>query len=65
MRLPDAVLGDTPESTAALGAFLDALRARNYADYMYFRPTFVRLSVGTDDRVKSADLVLYTGPSSV
>lgn len=65
MRVPDAVFSDTPESTAALAAFLDALRARNYSDYLYFRPTFVRLAVGAEGRVSQADLVLYSDPSSV
>jgi UDP-2,3-diacylglucosamine pyrophosphatase LpxH len=65
MRLPDDVLADTPESVPALTAFLDALRARDYTKYLYFRPTFVRLAVGADDRVSKADLVLYTDPSCV
>jgi hypothetical protein len=65
MRLPEDILADTPESVPALTAFLDALRARDYTKYLYFRPTFVRLTLGADDRVSKADLLLYTGPSSV
>lgn len=65
MRLPDDILADTGESMPALTAFLGALRARNYTAYLRFCPTFVLLTVGADDRVSKADLVEYTGPSSV
>lgn len=65
MRLPDEILADTQEAVPRLTAFLNALRTRDYTDYLYFCPTFVRLTVGADDRVRQADLVQYTGPSSV
>lgn len=60
LRFPDRVIeGSHDEQMAALGGFVDALRANDFSDYTLFRPTYVRLDVGPDGAVAEAALCDY------
>lgn len=60
MRFPrELFAADDDTAGEALVSFVERVRKNDLDDMIVFRPTYVRLDVGADGRVASADLVEY------
>ena len=59
LRFPIEILQTRINALPALDAFVAKMKAGNFSDWTYFRPTCVRLDVGSDDKVANAKLMEF------
>ena len=62
---PEILSGSHDEALTALRGFATDLTEGRLADWIYYKPTYVRLDLGKDDAVVNAELCDYTGPDGV
>ena len=66
MEFPrDLLSAPRDEALTRLGAFVQHLIDGDFSAYALFRPTYVRLALGADNRVATAELIKFTDAASV
>jgi hypothetical protein len=62
LRFPIEILQTGINALPALDAFVAKMKAANFSDWTYFRPTYVRLDLGSDNKVANAKLIEFEKP---
>ncbi len=64
MRVPAGIFANTQEAMVELERFVHAVKGSDLKEWIFYRPTFVRLCLGSDDKVAKAELLDFssTGP---
>ena len=66
IKFPTEILiGDDTQALEGLRAFVNDIAAGRLADWIYFKPTYIRLDLDANDHILAAELCDYDGPDGV